>query len=229
MIKAIIIGLGVISFGLWVGSVVAAENCWVCDQGKYRPFSGPPPTGYCVKECDRDKAQDGCVSTVITEGGVCDLKNPLYAPTPTLTSVNPEVEAIDNLSRGLIPEEVIDKEVDKDVFQQVQGWGQNLLTVFNNLFSVQPKEANKTYGQAKSLHQSIVPEELKPEPEGVDVITRIGSMVSGFLGGSTGFYGVTLPKFSDQSSSQVKINIQDTEKDYEKSYFPEGVCPVTGC
>lgn len=119
--------------------------------------------------------------------------------------VGKEEQAIYYLNRGELPKEVIETSS-----TQNQGFLQNILKTLSSLFSNLVSPA-KFFSQSESRFQAIVPSEVKPSE----------NQLENLWGGSTGVYGVSLPKEIQDT------NVQKTEQNFEKAYFPEGVNPIT--
>lgn len=136
----------------------------------------------------------------------------------TIYGQTPEEQAIYNLNQGLLPKEVIKEKPseDQNILQKILSALSNLVSPL--LFIFQPQNPPKVYSQSESIQQAEVPIELKPQDE--NPVDRLKE----FLGGSLGFYGVSLPDISGIN----KEGIQESERLYEKANFPEGIRPVTG-
>jgi len=133
------------------------------------------------------------------------------SPSP---SVNTEEQAIYNLNKTLLPESALqDKPEEQNIFQKIISfiWQGPLF------FLRAPGNRLKMFAQSESIQSAEVPGELKPQEA-----TAPAQQVQGFLGGSGGFYGVILP-IESQSNS-----IQDSERNFERANFPEGINPITG-
>lgn len=127
-------------------------------------------------------------------------------PTPTITKSNPEEQAVYNLNKGLLPKDII-KEQPED-----QSLWDMITRSLSKLFSL----PLKFFAQSETIHQATTPLELKPTE------SSPAGQIQGFLGGSAGFYGVVLP-------TEVQSNsIKESEENFEKANFPEGIKPVTG-
>lgn len=158
-----------------------------------------------------------CSLLVILLSTIYYLPSTLFAqettPSATLSPSAPhrEEQAVYNLNQGLLPAEAIKKESeDQNFFQRII---YELNQLFSRLFN-QPK----FFAQSESIHQANLPKELKPEEE-----ASPGGQIKSFLGGSTGFYGVSLPKFEGTEET-----IKASEDLYQKAHFPEGINPITG-
>src|SRR3990170_374992 len=124
--------------------------------------------------------------------------------TPSATRLNSEEGAVYNLNQGLLPKEVI---VDHPQNQD-QNFLNQILQGFLNFFT-RIIDPTKFFAQSETIHQASIP--LSPQE------STPGGQIKEFLGGSTGIYGVTLPK-------EVQSNdIQNSEQSYEKANFPEGI------
>ncbi len=140
----------------------------------------------------------------------------LYAIRYTLYPVYAQEEqAIYTRNQVVMPKEAIKKEGDDFL--------KKLLGIFlRGIFFITPGNTRKMVAQSESTQQSIVPEELKPQSEDKNPLTWAKNQLTGFLGGSSGFYGVDMP--GDVQSSDIK----QSEKMFEQANFPEGINPVTG-
>lgn len=129
-------------------------------------------------------------------------------PTPTLTKEKIGESAVSKFSEGLLA---------KEVMPPADLQSNPVLAILGQIFNL--VNFTRFFEQSKILHQAYLPEEVKPEEDnGTDPLKTL----RGFLEGSTGFYGATLPK---EVQSE---NIKGSEGAFEKAYFPEGINPITG-
>lgn len=135
--------------------------------------------------------------------------------TPTTTQIGPEEQAVYSLNQGTLPKEVIPEgPAEQSLFDK-------LISIPGKLFGFfqAPLNRPKVFAQAETLQQANIPEALKPTEE-----SPLMDRLKGFLGGSTGFYSLTLPSFSKTPESPIQVS----EKLYEKANFPDGINPITG-
>lgn len=128
-----------------------------------------------------------------------------YQQNITLASYEP---AIYNQTKSLLPKEVIPNPSPSNLFDSLRNF-------FTNLVNPQ-----KFFLQSQSLHQAYLPQEVKENSS--PVTTSVLNKINNLLGGSTGYYDVTLPKEiqgGDATSSG---------KAFEQANFPKGINPVTG-
>lgn len=133
------------------------------------------------------------------------IEPPSSTPSGSQTAKRSE-QALDSLNLGLLPKEAIkDKPEDQSLWNQIAS---ALAQLFSNPL--------KAFARAENLQQSSIPLEIE---------TKAGSppnQLDEFLGGSKGFFGVSLPE-DVQNTSWT-----EAEKSYEQANFPEGVRPITG-
>lgn len=101
-----------------------------------------------------------------------------------------------------------------NIFQQFFDSLGNLLgNLFSGQFFQPISDPLKMFAQTENLHQSYLPEELKPS-EGTPT-SQIQTLIQDN-------YNKDMPK-------EVRgENIQDSEKYYEEAHFPPGIHPLTG-
>lgn len=130
--------------------------------------------------------------------------------TPSATpsaQIGGEEAAIYNLNRGLIPKEIIQQSSKKEI-----GFFSGLLEFLNKFISLP-----RFFGESENLQQTALPLEFK-EPDN----TKEEDKIKGFLGGSTGFYGSTLPKFESVQDNDIR----KSEQLYQQSNFPKEIEPL---
>ncbi len=126
------------------------------------------------------------------------------SPTTTPSQSTNEEPALGNLSKSLLPKEVlVETKDDQSFFEKLKGF-------FKKIWS----NPLRVFTRSKAVHQATVPSELAPEGS--------SDPISGFLGGSQGFYGVNLPKEVGGD------NLEESEQSFEKANFPEEIKPITG-
>jgi len=149
----------------------------------------------------------------------------IYAVEPSPTISNPEQQAVFNMSWGVLPQELAQKQQppEQNIFQQFFNSAGYLISgLFNSLFYGKITDPPKIYVQSDNLDQSTVPQELLPTGE--DVIGNIQK----YLGGNVGIYGVDLPsEIQRQVNPTAGAPIGQAEKAYEQANFPEGINPIT--
>lgn len=175
---------------------------------------------------DPSQGQQSCTGTI--QGGICKYDpgvepncsgcQAINQPTPTIISsptpiqAGREETAVYNFNQGLIPKEVIreaPEEKSGDFLSQ-------LLAGITSLFSSFISNSSKLFAQSETINKASVPQEVHP-PSNNPL-----DLIKGFLGGSGGVYGVSLPK--EVQSGDIK----GSEAAYEKANFPEGIKPITG-
>lgn len=165
---------------------------------------------------------------------------PTLTPTPTPRQISPHEQAMEHLNQGLLPTEAILTEPSTTS----ESFLTSIIQTFQKLFH----SPLKFFAHSESIHQAYLPKELKPEYQeaknqsqnkqiqGIAITSPLEAL-KGLLGGSTGFYGVDLPKEVQEEDIQpediqpeenIIQLIQPSEKAFEKAYFPEGINPVTG-
>lgn len=133
-----------------------------------------------------------------------------------------EEQAVFNLNQGILPNEAsgnFNKEEEglfKIFLKKLSSWGQGI----RRLFRQEPNYPGTLLMQSGGLHQSQLPPELVPKEE------ELLDKLKGFLGGSTGFYGVNLPDFSKELDEKEPY-VTSYGEFYEQANFPEGVKPIT--
>lgn len=137
---------------------------------------------------------------------------------PTAFAQTTEEQAVYNLNQGLLPQEAIGQEQGAgNIFEEFARRIANFL-VSHLLFLRQPADPDKVFVESKSIQQAEIPPELKPRRDESPI-----EQLRKFLGGSFGVYPVSLPDIPGVN----KESIQESEKLYENSYFPENVKPIT--
>lgn len=146
----------------------------------------------------------------------------ISAATPTSPPKQSTSEkAVDLFNNSLLVKEIVPNPPNDSIFDVLKRFVTNLLN---------PK---KFYEQSELLHNSYLPKEIKssddnPNTESKKVLgikEDIENRFKGFLGGSTGFYGVSLPDFSNEVKEAQSIG--EYEKLYEQAHFPPRINPVT--
>lgn len=141
------------------------------------------------------------------------------AQTPTPSSTTSEERSVYNLNQGLLPKEAIGQEpVGGNIFEALVRGIFNFL-VSHLLFLRQPGDPDKVFVESRSIQQAEIPPELKPKQD-ENPIEQLRKFLGG---GSSGVYPVSLPDIPGVN----KESIQESEKLFEKSYFPEGINPIT--
>lgn len=120
---------------------------------------------------------------------------------------------------GNSPRESIkqEEEIPKGILEQLRLGGiiSSLTSLFRSI-----SEPKKLYAQSDSLSQSNFPAEVRPEAKSTDIISNI----KGYLGGvGAGFYGIASPVAPSDPNKIVNY-----EELREKSFYPEGISPITG-
>lgn len=140
---------------------------------------------------------------------------PVYADEPKISS---EEQSVYNLNSALLPNELaqVEKPPEQNILQRLLT---SLANIFSSLFKVGPADRTKLYSQSENIHQANLPQELGPKND------SLVEKVKGFLGTSTGFYGVDLPETADKPAGNP---VEQYEKLYEQANFPDEVRPITG-
>lgn len=186
------------------------DNCGWDETGEIEPNCG---------RCEAIAAPENTPTPTLT---------PTITPSPTPVKLSQDEQAMNNLNQGLLPKEAI-----RTTPSTSQSLWDSIIGSFKSMF----KFPLEFLAKSESVHQAYLPEEIRPEykeketqikqkPGEVQIqgITTSGPLetLTSLLGGSTGFYGVTLPK-------EVQgLDIQGSEGAFEKAYFPEGIRPITG-
>lgn len=140
---------------------------------------------------------------------------PTSIPTisPSLSKSTSHEQAVYNLNQGLNPSELasVTRPKDENIFTSL---GNLLASAINSLLGFSIFNVPKYYAQSETIHGSYLPEEVATSS------SSSANQLKGFLGGSTGFYGATLP---DLGASDIK----QSEELYQQAYFPEEVKPIT--
>jgi hypothetical protein len=150
----------------------------------------------------------------------------------TVYGQNPEENAIYNECAATTPKELCPEKVDTPQIEQ-----NPLLQILNTLKTnlggliglVSPNIDNPTkyYVQSQTTHQARIPTNLPESSQSGDNVLGVAedaaNNLKGFLGGSDGFFGATLPKLGSLGNE-----VKDYECLYQKASYPKGVAPVTG-
>ncbi len=174
-----------------------------------------------VKEVVSPASEEDEVEPVAEQPARKAIDNP---PSVTTTNgVSREENAVYKVCSATTPKELC-KEVKRDdgIFSQIVNALSGLV-----LFFTKPQNEAKLYSQSESVHNGRLPivsnNDGQDDSEDVKGVTEdIVNNFKGFLGGSSGFYGAYLPKFDSDN------DIKESELEYEKAAFPEGIHPVTG-
>lgn len=140
---------------------------------------------------------------------------PTRTPSPTPAAMGSEEKAVNVLKTGLLPKIITDEPEEQSLLEKIQNFLNpgNLLGFLINPSLIFPE---RFYSQSDSLSTATIAKQVIEEDN--DFLDNL----KGFLGGSTGVYGVNLPKIEG-----VEDTIKGSEVMYEKSYFPEGIKPIT--
>jgi hypothetical protein len=149
---------------------------------------------------------------------------PVYGQNPEENAIYNECAA--TTPKELCPESATNQQNKNPLFEALNSLKSNLGGLIG-LISPNINNPTKYYQQSKSTNQARIPGDLSKNPQPTKDVLGVQEDVvnnlKGFLGGSSGFFGATLPKL-DSLGNEIK----DYECLYQKASYPKGVAPVTG-
>lgn len=157
---------------------------------------------------------------------VTSYQLPATSLAQTPTPPTKEENAVYKTSQATIPESAIrtEESIQKDasLWNQFYARALGLLKPFKDkLFKLPPVYDVKLYAESSSLGKGNLPQEVLPKEKEGNVIENI----KGYLGGDgRGFYGIS----SAASPSSELEKVESYEKLRERSFYPEGIRPITG-
>lgn len=216
-------------YGLFATPALALEEGIICSYPEYCTLGNNINTGVrecrgrisnkiCVYSADLDPQCTPCQEQISPTPIISPTPPPADKPIPTQTiapsKTSSDEQAVYNLNKGLNPGEIagVSKPASENIFNSLLNIAAKTI---NSLLGFQVFDVPRYYVQSEAIHGAYLPEEVATSS------SNPTNQLKGFLGGSTGFYGATLPDLG-----QIN-NIQESEELYQQSYFPEEVKPIT--
>lgn len=212
-------------FGIWAlafaRNVYASHGCLECDQGKFRHSGAAECSSAPECKTDDTTASGTCKGNDDLIGQVCDSN---FTPAPPLpTTTNPpdltvDEKAVIAQNKGLLPNEIVTGIEPKDatlyspnLFTEILKKFQSLTNYISSIFGFTPVKKEDFAANSETQRQSEVPVSPSPSPN--------SNVVSGNKEELKLLYGTTVPSEINKAFQKAK----DYEKNWEKSYLPEGV------
>lgn len=144
---------------------------------------------------------------------------PGSTPPPSTGKTLEEI-AVQKLNIGLAPPEIA-KNVEPKPVNPLSIPG--LINSFFAFLGINIHIVDEYAARAQLQQQAEAPKELKSQQPDSNLVQQVGENIG--KKDSPGFYSVSIP---DEAKEGLDKS-HDFEKEYEKAYFPTGICPITGC
>lgn len=162
-----------------------------------------------------------CVSNAVTLSPTPFITAPpTLSPTPLPSGKTPEEIAVQNLNTGLAPPEIA-RDIQPKLINPLSIPG--LINSFFAFLGINIHVVDEYAARAQLQQQAEAPKELKSQQPDSNLVQQVGENIG--KKDSPGFYSVSIP---DEAKEGLDKS-HDFEKEYEKAYFPTGICPITGC